>query len=295
MNENQMNDKVIEKYLKAGKILSKVRNEVKDKIKVGSKLVDIADFIENRTIELGGFPAFPCNISRNDEAAHSTPCRDDSVIFGNDMIKIDMGVHVDGYIADSAFTADLLGNKDLVKASEDALFAAIDIIKEGVNTARIGSVIESTITENGFKPIINLSGHSLAQYVTHAGVTIPNKHTNHGTVLKQGDAIAIEPFATDGIGKVVDGVTTEIYSVVANKPIRMKAARDLMKEIEFYKTLPFAKRWLKSKKLDFSLKQLIRSNILRGYPVLKEISGGMVSQAEHTVIVMKDGCEITTI
>ncbi len=292
----QDNEEIIENYLKAGRILSKVRSEAKDKIQVGASLLEAAEFVENRALELGADgSAFPCNISRNDEAAHATPLIGDSDIFGEDIVKLDLGVHVDGYIADSAMTIDLSGNyTELVKASEAALYAAIDTVANGVNTAELGAVIEDTITSYGFKPVGNLTGHGLAQYLPHAHPSVPNRKVSGGAVLQTGDVIAIEPFATDGIGKVIDGSLTEIFQLVNVKPVRMPAARKLLKELESYSTLPFAKRWLKAEKLDFALMQLERSGIIHSYPVLKEVSGGMVSQAEHTVIVTDDGCQVTT-
>jgi methionyl aminopeptidase len=296
MDKVQETGEIIDKYLKAGKILSQVRSEAKDRIKVGVSLFEIAEFVENRAIELGADgSAFPCNISRNDEAAHATPLANDESVFGEDVIKLDLGVYVDGYIADSAITIDLSGNyADLVKASEAGLEAAIDTVRNGVNTAEIGAVIEDTIISHGFKPIVDLSGHGLAQYRHHAPPNIPNRHVSNGVELKTGDFIAIEPFATDGIGRVVDGSLTEIFQLVRKKPVRLPAARALLKELEQYRTLPFAKRWLKSPQLDFALIQLEKAGIVHSYPVLKEAGGGMVSQCEHTVIVTDDGCEVTT-
>ncbi|KXS44526.1 MAG: methionine aminopeptidase [Methanolobus sp. T82-4] len=289
-------EEILEKYFEAGRILSQVRGEAKDRIKVGASMLEVAEFVENRAIELGADgSAFPCNLSRNDEAAHATPCAGEETVFGEDVVKLDLGVQVDGYIADSAITVDLTGKYgELVKASEAALYAAIDTVKDGVNTAELGEVIEDTITSMGFKPIGNLTGHGLDRYIPHAPPSIPNRRIGNGNVLRSGDAIAIEPFATDGTGKVYDGTLTEIFQVVRKKPVRLPAARKLLKELEPYRTLPFAKRWFKMEKLDFALLQLEKAGVVHSYPVLKEIGGGMVSQAEHTVIVTDDGCEITT-
>ncbi|WP_292488077.1 type II methionyl aminopeptidase [Methanohalobium sp.] len=289
-------EEIIQKYMDAGDILSKAREEGKNRVKKGEKLLEVAGAVEQTIIDLGGHPAFPCNISRNDEAAHATPSIDDDSVFGDDMVKLDMGVHLDGYIADSAVTVDLSGNNDLVKASEDALNSAIDVIKSGVNTAEIGRVIEDAITGYGLKPVVNLTGHGLERYIAHASPSIPNRHVDQGIVLNEGDIIAIEPFATDGAGKIGNGPWAEIYSLIAKKSVRLPAARKLMKEVEKYRTLPFAKRWLQSstKSLDFALLQLEKAGAIRSYPVLKEIEEGLVSQAEHTVIVTENGCEITT-
>ncbi len=242
----------------------------------------------------GGECAFPINISRNEEAAHSTPKNDDTEVFGEDMVKLDIGVHIDGYIADTAITVDLSGHNELVEAVEAGLNAAIEIIHGGINTTEIGNVINDTITEFGYKPVANLTGHGLAQYIQHVPPSIPNIPTDVGVELDVGQIIAIEPFATDGKGFVSEVGSAQIFSLLSNKPIRNSAARAVMKEIEQYRTLPFAKRWLKSKHMDFAMLQLEKNGNLSSYPVLKEEKGMLVSQAEHTLIVEEDGCRVTT-
>lgn len=291
-----MNDEVeeiIEKYVRAGKILSEVRGEAVKKVKEGVTLLSVAESTENLIREKGGEPAFPVNISRNEEAAHSTPSLNDKNVFGEDMVKLDIGVHIDGFIADTAVTVDLSGHPELVKASESALEEAIKILHDGVNTSEIGGVIEDTITSFGYKPVVNLTGHGLDQYIQHAPPSIPNKRIPHGVTLEEGDIIAIEPFATDGGGKIYDAGNAEIYHLVMARQVRHPSARKLLKKIEEYKTLPFAKRWL-GERIDFALLQLVKANVVQAYPILKEINGGLISQAEHTVIITEDGCEVIT-
>jgi methionyl aminopeptidase len=295
MTDNVSNkQEILEKYREAGRILKTVRAEAVELVKVGGSLLNVAEFVEKRTIELGGRPAFPCNISRNEEAAHATPKAEDSDVFGKDMVKLDLGVHVDGYIADSAVTIDLSGNSDILKAAEEALAAAIEAARPGITTGKIGSAIENSIRSYGLNPIINLTGHGLSRYEAHDNPSVPNKHVEGGTILKEGDVLAIEPFATNGAGLVHDGSWAEIYSLIRKKPVRMPAVRNVLKEVEEYRELPFAKRWLKSDKLEFSLIQLEKAGILHSYPVLIESAGGLVAQAEHTIIITQDGCEVTT-
>jgi methionyl aminopeptidase len=289
-----MKKEILDKYMRAGGIVREVRGEVVGMVRVGGSLLEVAEFVENRIRDLGGMPAFPCNISRNDEAAHATPSFDSDEEFGEDMVKVDIGAHIDGWIADSAITVDLSGNGDLVRASEDALAAAIEIVREDVNTTEIGEVIEGTIRGYGFIPIMNLTGHGLAQYDAHTYPPIPNRKAKRGVILKEDDVIAIEPFATDGAGSVRESTGKEIYQLVKVKTARSQEARELLREIEPYKTLPFAKRWFSSHRTDFALKQLERIGAIKSFPVLKEVSGGLISQAEHTVIVQKEGCEVTT-
>ncbi len=285
---------MIEKYIEAGKILRQVKEEAVKLIKPGVKLLEVAEFVENRIKELGAEPAFPCNISINSDAAHFTPKANDEREFKEgDVVKLDIGAHVDGYIADTAVTVDLGDNKDLVKAAEEALKNAIDVIHAGVNTAEVSEAIFNTITEFGFKPVINLTGHGLDRYIAHAPPTIYNVKIEKGVELKEGMVIAIEPFVTNGVGKVAERSECEIFSLIAVKSVRMKQARQLMDEIlRKYKTLPFAKRWLKAS--DIILAKLVREGVLRAYPVLAEVGRGLVSQAEHTVIVEEDGARVIT-
>ncbi len=285
---------MLEKYLEAGKIAKQVREEAVKLIKPGVKLLDVAEFVESRIRELGGKPAFPCNISVNSDAAHFTPKANDERVFKEgDIVKLDIGVHVDGYIADTAVTVDLGDHENLVKAAEEALRKAIEVVHAGVNTAEISNAIYETITEFGFKPVFNLTGHGLDHYLAHAPPTIYNFRVEKGVELKEGMVIAIEPFVTNGVGKVTERGECEIYSLIALKPVRMRQARVLVEEIlKKYKTLPFAKRWVKVSEI--ILAKLVREGILRAYPVLTEVSKGLVSQAEHTVIVEENGARVIT-
>jgi methionyl aminopeptidase len=289
---------ILDKYRSAGRILAEVREEAVDRIKEGVALLEVAEFVENSIREKGAQPAFPCNISRNEEAAHATPSIDDKTVFGKDIVKLDIGTHIDGYIGDSAVTVDLSGNNEgLVKASEAALNEALKIIRAGISTIEIGEVIENTIREHGYKPIVNLSGHGLLRYNSHAPPTIPNVKYEHGVILRENDVIAIEPFATDaqGAGKVVESGNAEIYSLIKAKPVRLREGKKLLEEIKKYQGLPFAKRWLPRERLDLALRTLENTKgVLRDYPVLREEGNGLISQAEHTVIVKEDGCEVTT-
>lgn len=288
-------DAVLNKYREAGRILKEVRLAAVPQVKKGAKMLDVAEAIENDIFKRGGRPAFPVNISLDDEAAHDTPGPDDTRVFEDNIVKLDIGVHVDGYIADTAVTVDLKGDANLVKASEKALEEAIKVVRAGVSTAEIGEVIEQTIQSFDLKPVYNLTGHGLEKFVQHAPPSIPNKRIGQGIVLKAGQVIAIEPFATDGAGMVGEGELTEIFGITVVKPVRMPSERDMLKAIQKFQGLPFARRWVAGqKRADATLSSLMRLGIVHAYPVLVEERGGMVSQAEHTLIVTEDGCEVTT-
>lgn len=288
-------------YKKAGKIAAGVMEEGLKMIKPGAKLLDVANAIEGIIEEKGVKPAFPVNISVNAVAAHYSPdAWDESTFKDGDLVKLDIGVHLDGYIADIAKSRGLGGNTKLIEASKEALKNAIEVIKPGVMTNEVGAVVEDAIEGYGFKPVSNLTGHMLTRGNLHGGIVIPNVNTRHGDLIEEGQVYAIEPFATDGFGRVVDEGNAIIFRYLADRPLRMKEARDILKYVKTnFGTLPFAERWIAHLmprlKLTHALRQLISARALYAYHILREKDHGTVSQAEHTVIVTEDGCEITTI
>ncbi|MCX6776844.1 MAG: type II methionyl aminopeptidase [Candidatus Micrarchaeota archaeon] len=293
---------MIEKYEKACKIAFEVLQETKSLIRPGAKLLEIAEAAEAKIREKGAKPAFPANISINEVAAHFTPEDDSTAVLGEkDIVKLDVGVHVDGFIGDNALTVDLSNeNGKLVEAAEKALDAAICTIRSGVKIGDVGAEVEAAIKGYGYKPIENLTGHSLGEYELHAGVEIPNIGNKDPTQLSEGMVIAIEPFATNGEGRVSESPDVEIFSFSEKIPVRMRESRRLLNYAEEnFRTLPFAERWLykdfhSKLLLHAALKELVFSTALKQYPILKESGKGLVSQAEVTVVVEKDAARVLT-
>jgi len=295
MSVGPLDEETVEKYRQAGEALRTVLDEAAEMIEPGVTHLEVAEYAEDRIYELADGPAFPVNISVDEEASHSTPARDDETTFGEEMVCLDVGVHVDGYIADAATTVDLSGTPELVEAAEEALDVAIDAVAPGVDTGYIGAEIEDVIRGYGYTPVLNLSGHGVAQWDAHTGPSVPNRGIDHGSELQVGDVVAIEPFATDGRGKVSEGNKEEIYGLERERSVRNRQARQVLEQVtEEYRTLPFAARWIDVSRAEMALRRLKQQDVIHGYPVLKEEAGRLVSQAEHTLIVTDDGCEITT-
>jgi len=285
--------------IKAGEISAEVKKYARTFIKEGTPLLEIAEKIESKIIELGGKIAFPTNTSINEVAAHYTPSHNDETK-AHGLIKIDLGVHIDGWIADTAFSLDLENNeenKKLIIASQEALKNAQKTIKENISTNQISKVIQETIESQGFSPIINLAGHEMKQHELHAGLNIPNIDDKKEITIKKG-LYAIEPFATNGSGKVYDGKPSGIYMVTDTKNIRSSIAREVLEFIlEEYSTLPFCSRWLVKKfgvKALFGLRQLEENGNLHHFPQLIETGKGKVAQTENTMIVDEEGVLVTT-
>jgi len=284
-----------EKCREAGEILAQVRDEAAERVEVGASHLEIAEWAEAKIRDLGGEPAFPVNISIDEEAAHATPERDDDETFGEELVNLDIGVHVDGWLADTAVTVDLSGHDELTQASAEALDAALEVAGPGVDVGEIGAAVEDVIDGYGLNPVVNLTGHGLGHWEQHTAPNIPNRAVSQGATLEAGDVVAIEPFATDGRGKVQEGADEEIFSLEREGSVRNRQARQVLQQItEEFKTLPFAARWLDSSRSEMALRRLEQQGIVHGYPVLKEEDGKFVSQKEHTVIVTDDGVEVTT-
>jgi methionyl aminopeptidase len=290
-----MKDDVLEKYREAGLIAAKILRDGAKEIRIGTSYLEIVESIESRVADEGAALAFPLNLSLNEDAAHDTASPGDARVFvRGDVAKLDLGVQIDGYIADTATTIDLGVNSLLVEASRQALEAAISIIRPGVTAGDLGMAVQTEIESRGYRPISNLTGHGVDQYILHRSPTIPNIGINGGVTLKEGMVFAIEPFATTGSGHVMEKPRKEIYSQISQKPVRAPVARAVLEKIRDRRGLPFARRWLDEKRTDIALSTLLRSQVLHVYPVLSDIPGSLVSQAEHTIIVTADGCMVTT-
>ena len=296
-----MEPEVLETYKKAGAIARNVKDWIRPKIKPGMTLLEISEKVDAKIVELGGKPAWPTDVSMNDMAAHYAPFYQDETVLGkDDLVKIDLGVHIDGYLVDTAFTLSMSGDevhKGLIRAAEEALAKAIPLATPGTKVSEIGKVIEAEITKYGLKSIRNLSGHSIERWKVHAGVGIPNYDSGSSKELEEGMVIAIEPFPSTGDGKVVSGKSCKVFELIKEKPTRQY--RDILKYIvSEYKTLPFCERNIikefGEQKAKLGLKTLVHWGILSEFTLLPESKkGSLVAQAEHTVIVNKNPIVLT--
>ena len=293
----------IQDYINAGKIASEVRENARKKNHVGSTLEEICDSIEKEIERKGGKCAFPVNVSLNEIAAHYTAEPNDrTIVKDTDLLKIDLGVQINGHIADTAVTVCYEPKYDfLVQAAESALKEAMSIIRVGTKSSDVGKTIENTVKQMGGIPIANLSGHSLEQYTIHAGKSVPNIWSIGSFSFQSTEAYACEPFVTtpEGSGFVREGKIRNIFSLVTRKRTKEE---DTNKMIDFiwqkFNMLPFALRWFipeyDEKTARELLERLIKNKIVRSYPILVEANEQRVAQAEHTFIPQENGVIVTT-
>ncbi len=287
-----MDPEIQKKLLRAGKIAAQVRKEGAARLAVpGTSFLKVMDYCEERIKKLNGEIAW-AQMAVNETAAHFCPADDDqSVSKVGDVIKVDIGVHLDGYIADTAMAVEVDSTKytEMIKAAQKALKAAIKIARPGTAYWELGEAQSSEAEALGFTTVKNLSGHTLGRYQIHAGFNIPSYNNKDKNELKEDDVIAIEPFVTDGQGMIKEKGTATIFMVEKEKGVRSPYARKILEEVKPLKGLPFTTRWLTRKigksAAALGLRELLQSNIIRAYPPLVEVSGGIVAQAEHSVII----------
>lgn len=300
---SELDKEALSKLQLSGKILRETREEMKNYVREGMPIIEICEKAENLIRQKGAKPAFPCNVSVNEVAAHYTsPPNDTKRIPEGSVVKVDIGAHVDGYLTDTAVTVCFNPEYvSMVETAERALKVAVENIRPGVSTSKLGSIIEATIKSRGFKPISNLTGHQVGRYIVHTGTSLPNVSQLFSSKLKLGGTYAVEPFVTlpNAVGRVEDGDEAAIFRFIKSRSLKNAYARQLLKYVESnFRTLPFAERWLQNvvpgESYGNAFRELLASKCLMQYPVFVEASGKTVAQAEHTVIVVDDGCAVLT-
>ncbi|MEM2667559.1 MAG: type II methionyl aminopeptidase, partial [Candidatus Methanomethylicaceae archaeon] len=268
-----LSEEEIEWIIKAGKITREIREKIRYFVKEKMKVIEICEKIEEEIRRLGGEPAFPCNIGIDYIGAHYTsPPNDETIINYGNLVKVDFGVHINGFIADTALTISIESEyEELIEVAEEALQKALEIINIGIKVSNIGEIIEKVIKSYGYKPISNLTGHSISKYMIHSGISIPNISGNYYGKIEPWSIYAIEPFVTlsEAKGEVINGPPGNILQIIKLKGPKNQEIKKFFEEIlRKYRTLPFTKRWINIP--DEILRKLLENNILYEYPTLIE-------------------------
>lgn len=320
--KDQQNEKKWEDFRKGAEIHRRVRHKAQTLIQPGMTMVEIADLIENLTRAYAGKVApkeagvgFPTGLSVNHVAAHYTPnTGDKTVLKQDDIMKVDIGVHVNGHICDLAFT--LTFNKDekykpLMDAVREATYTGIKEAGIDVRLNDIGEAIQEVMEsyemeENGkllpVKCIKNLNGHSIGSYEIHAGKTVPIVPNGDMTKMEEGEVYAIETFGSTGHGYVIPEGECSHYGLnkdVSHLRVPGDRAQQLMEKINStFGTLPWCRRYLEREtgedKYLLALNQLVRAGIVEDYPPLVDAKGSYTAQYEHTILLHPHKKEVVT-
>jgi methionyl aminopeptidase len=284
-------------YIRAGEVIQDAREKAREVAEPGTNLKVIAEEIEGMIREEGLEPAFPVNISIDEAAAHYSPgVKENQELKSDDVVKIDIGAHSNGYIADTALTVNPSGkHQEMIETVEEVLEKVLDFVEPGKTVGEFGRFVDEQVPDE-YEVGRNLTGHYLGQHTQHAGVSIPNYANKSDHKFEVGDAFAIEPFLTDGSGKIKNGAPGNIYKLEKDRNVRGKTERKLMSQIRDFGGLPFSVRWFDDygARERMAMKKLVQGDIVHSYPILNEVSDGTVVQAEHTVILTEEGKKITT-
>ncbi|KIW44125.1 methionine aminopeptidase, type II [Exophiala oligosperma] len=314
----------LQNYRKAAEVHRQTRQWVQRTVKPGDKLMDIANGLEDSVRALLGHDGlepgdslkagmgFPTGICLNNQVAHYTPNpgQKDVVLQKKDLMTVDFGVHINGWIVDSAFTMSFDPVYDnLLAAVKDATntgvkAAGIDVRICDVSAA-IQEAMESYEVELGgktypVKPIRNLSAHNITSYHIHGGKSIPFVKNSDTTKMEEGEVFAIETFGTTGRGYIYDDAGIYGYGLKEDAPLKVSlplaSARRLHKTIrENFGTIVFCRRYIERLGVDrylAGMNSLISHGIVEAYEPLCDIPGSYSAQFEHTLILHETHKEI---
>lgn len=296
-------------FRKGAEIHRRVRAKAQQNIKPGMTMLEIADLIENSVRQYVGNDhpknqgiGFPPGLSLNHVAAHYTPNLGDKVVLKyEDVMKVDIGVHVNGRIVDSAFTLTFDEKYDpLLEAVKAATNTGVKEAGIDVRLNDIGAAVEEVMESYEMelkgktypiKCIRNLNGHNIGEYTIHSGKTVPIVANGDMTKMEEGETFAIETFGTTGKGYVIGQGECSHYAL--NQGVDVKApserARQLQNTIrETFGTLPWCRRYLERAGEDkylLALNQLVRAGIVEDYPPLVDTLGSYTAQFEHTILL----------
>jgi methionyl aminopeptidase len=285
----------------AGRVAAAARAKGAALIRPGAGVREVCEAVEHEILRRGARTAFPTQSSRNDVAAHHCPGPDDDTPYAEgDLAKLDIGVHVNGWVVDTALTVnvgDRPENGPFVQATRTALAAAVALAGPGVEVRRISAVIEQAIRGFGLRPMQSLCGHGVGRWIVHGPPPIPNSPDETTARLEVDTVVAIEPFATDGPGVVAERAPAEVFRLDPRHERADGLDAEVFAAIRDLRGLPFARRQLAAfprESVEATLAALRARGLLTSYPPLVESTGRKVAQTEHTLLIRSDGVEVLT-
>ena len=306
---------------KAAECHRQIRKYAQTLLKPGIVLIDFVKKLENmlkfitnaNDLECG--QSFPTGVSINNIAAHDTPnSNDNTVLKYDDVMKLDFGTHINGYVIDCAFTVAFNPEYDqLLKCSQEATATGIKNAGIDMRLGELGGYIQEVIESyeveikgkvHKIKPIKDLCGHNMLRYHVHGEKSIPlYKNDEDNSLMEEGELYACETFVTTG-----KGVTKELKNcshymkdnlAFNNTKIKSSQPKSLFKYIdEHYSTLAFCPRWLEeggNTNVQKSLNYLCNIGVVNPYPPLADIEGSYVAQFEHSFMLRPTCKEIFSI
>ncbi|EXJ62453.1 methionyl aminopeptidase [Cladophialophora yegresii CBS 114405] len=322
--QSSVDDVFLQNYRKAAEVHRQTRQWVQESVKPGQTLLDIAEGIEDSVRALLGHAGletgdslkagmgFPTGLCLNHQVAHYTPNpgQKDVVLQHQDVLTVDFGVHINGWIVDSAFTMAFDHTYDnLLAAVRDATDTGVKAAGVDVRISDVSAAIQEAMESYEVdirgktfpvKPVRNLSAHNIKQYRIHGGKSIPFVKNRDQTKMEEGEVFAIETFGTTGRGYVHDDVGIYGYGLNHDAPLTvplpLASARRLHKTIrENFSTLVFCRRYLDRLGLErylAGMNSLVSHGIVEAYLPLADVQGSYSAQFEHTFLLRETHKEV---
>ncbi|KAJ5861072.1 methionine aminopeptidase 2 [Penicillium soppii] len=312
---DNLNSDFLSDYRQAAEAHRQVRQWAQRSIKPGQTLLEIANGIEDSARRLVGHDGltegdsliagmgFPTGLNIDNVVAHYSPnagCK--TVLAQNNVLKVDIGIHVGGRIVDSAFTMAFDPVYDnLLEAVKDATNTGVREAGIDVRVGELGGLIQEAMESyeceiNGkvhpIKAIRNLCGHTILPYSIHGTKSVPFIKSDDMTKMEEGDVFAIETFGSTGSGRYVEGGEVSHYALRGDanpKNLALSSAKSVLGAIKKnFSTIPFCRRYLDrigQEKYLLGLNSLVKSGIVEDYPPLNEKEGTYTAQFEHTILL----------
>jgi len=316
-------DKNVTKYKMAGAIHDKCMEQIIIRCVPGAMVFDICKFgdelivsevasVYKKEKEMDRGVAFPTSISVNNIACHFSPLESEKAghaLQKGDMVKIDFGLHIDGFIATAAHTLVVGATKDepvtgkkadALKAAHYAAEASIRLIQSGNKTSQITEVHTKIAQDFKCNAVEGMLSHQLKQNVIDGEKTIVS---NPGEKLRQehkeseiemNDVFAIDNNVSTGDGHVRESeLRCTIFKRNANTlyHLKMKASRAVFTEVEKkHKNMCFTLRMLEDeKRARMGINECVKHDLCSAFPVVCEKEGESIAQFKYTVLLMPNG------
>lgn len=327
---NLSNSDVVTKYKAAAEICNKAIASAISSCKAGAKIVDVCQstdgliakecgtIFKGKNIEKG--VAFPTCISVNNTVGHFSPLPEDATVLKDgDVLKIDLGVHIDGWIAVQAqtilvqesFDSPIAGRAaDAIQAARTAFEVALRLIRPGKKVSDVAGALSKVVEDFGCNLVEGVMSHQMKQFVIDGNKCVLNRPTPEHKVedaeFEENEVYAVDIVVSTGEGKprVLDEKETTVYkrAIDMEYKLKLKASRAVFSEInKKYPAMPFTVRALLTdgdsdlqKQLRLGLVECLNHGLLHPYPVLHEKTGEFIAQMKGTVLLMPNGSDKVT-
>ncbi|GER55788.1 unnamed protein product [Striga asiatica] len=254
--------------------------------------------------------AFPTCISVNNTVCHFSPlASDESVLEDGDIVKIDLGCHIDGFIAVVGHThviqqGPVTGRAaDVIAAANTAAEVALRLVRPGKKNKDVTEAIQKVAAAYDCKIVEGVLSHQMKQFVIDGNkvvlsVSSPETRVDEAE-FEENEVYSIDIVTSTGEGKpkLLDEKQTTIYKRAVDKSyhLKMKASRFIFSEIsQNFPIMPFSARALEEKRARLGLVECVNHDLLQPYPVLHEKPGDLVAHIKFTVLLMPNGSDRVT-